>query len=291
MRKGRYKKNLMLESECPVFAEKFAPEIHFLLSQFSKGQLRDCEFVAEYFLTGLRILKPTSWKGSRLRPGSPTNALETFETFSLRGIPLSAQRTLSAWNRGLYHLQLFFDVPSTEVVLSLQSQGIRCVTCLVSEESLRSYVMNERDPLSFTLHDLIHADHFLQDPHQRQVQMGFSRWMRELWGSPELQVLLHDPDFASLFEYACADMNSHGAHLVKYLKAIFCQGGNEQLLLQLSAKSNRSEKFQKALKDLNTSLETTEHLALLQQELFLNGAATSQNQENHSVSFREFATT
>jgi hypothetical protein len=274
MRKGRYKKNFLPPEQCPEFAQIFAPQIQNPLRLFERNELSAAEFAAEYLFLAFRLLKPQSWKGARLQKGEAGSALDHFRKFSFRGVPLSANRSLLSWHQGVYQLQLFFEVPDTLTVLQMQSRGIRCVTCLVGSQELGRYVMQERDPISFTLHDLIHADHFLANPLQRQVQVGFSRWMRELYSQEKLRLALaQNPQLASQFEYACADMNSNGAHLVKYLKAIFCIQNHQDLLWNISRSSQVSAAFLAALEALNTPAETSAHLQLLQGELFLKGAS------------------
>jgi hypothetical protein len=267
MRKGRYKKNLLLESECPDFAQQMAPIAQNLKAQHQQNEISDAEFTAQFVLSAMKIIRPKDWKGSRLKAGEPQTALETFETFLLRGLPLSVNRSFKGWSDSSYPLKLFFEVPSIDQVLALQNNGVRCVTVLTETSELSSYVMQERDPVSFTLHDLIHADHFFRDPHQARVQVGFSRWLSELWSQKELRDRLErSQSFASQFEYACADMNSHGAHLVKYLKAIFCHHEQQEMLLSLTQSGTRSHQFHQALQALNTPEERTEHLAALERE-------------------------
>jgi hypothetical protein len=284
MRTGRYKKNILSPEQCPAFALAMRPLAQSLHQQWITKSISAPDLVAQFLFSGLQHLRPTTWKGSRLKPGLPTTALETLEVFSLRGIPLSAQKALVQWSRGLYPLKLFLGVPTTEEVLSLQNSGIRCVTVVLDEESLSQYVLNERDPLSFTLHDLIHADHFFHDPRQTRVQIGFSRWLTEMWKEPELRNILNrSPEFLAQFEYACADMNSHGAHLVKYLKAVFCQNQAEDLLLRIAARCRLSTAFLESLRVLNTTLETSTHLQILELE-FLKAGSQALLQTNIQLS-------
>jgi hypothetical protein len=276
MRKGRYRKNLLTEAECLAFARQIADVATELFQKHQTQQISDPELTARFVLASLKIIRPRDWFGSRIKSGTPATALETFEHFVLRGLPLSVNRSLIGWSKGQYPLQLFFEVPSIDKVLALQSQGVRCVTVLLQEQELSQYVMQERDPVSFTLHDLIHADHFFRDPRQAQVQIGFSRWLSELWAHQSLRDRLQESTkFAQQFEYACADMNSHGAHLVKYLKAIFCQNQQQDLLLQLASQGPRSPNFQSALDVLNTPNESSHHLQFLEEEFLQLGKSTN----------------
>ncbi len=286
MRQGRYKKNLLSPNDCPAFAARMEPLALRLQQRHAAQEISDPELVAQFVLSAMQLIKPGNWCGSRLQPGTPKDALETFDYFVLRGLPLSVNRSLQGWKTGTYPLRLFFGVPSIDQVLTLQSQGIRCVTVLLKRHELSSYVLQERDAVSFTLHDLIHADHFFRDPRQARVQVGFSRWLSELWLHQSIRDHLErSPAFARQFEYACADMNSHGAHLVKYLKAIFCQNQLQQLLLDLSHQGQRTHKFQRALQCLNTIDEQSDHLIALEEEFLALGSAPpdeTPNQTGHA---------
>jgi hypothetical protein len=214
-----------------------------------------------------------------------------------RGIPLSVHRSLLAWQKKQYRLHLCEHVPTTEEVLHWQTLGERCVTCVTDEALLSTHILGERDPLSFVLHDLIHADHFFQDPVMAQVQVGFSRLMQELIGQPAVQELRQqDEIFRREFDYGATDMNSHGAHLLKYLKAILvfalerhgiqnCGPWLEKLGQDLALPQEALAHFL----TLNTATENTRTFQELQDFLFLKGAAASQNQKDRGVMIGHFA--
>jgi hypothetical protein len=157
-------------------------------------------------------------------------------------------------------------------------------------------VLGERDPLSFVLHDLIHAQHFFKDPQMARVQTGFSRLMREIARLPEVARLLRtDAIFEREFSYGATDMNSHGAHLLKYLKAVavfaahrnkldpeaFCHGLFQGL--------DTPATIQLSWRRLNTTDETAEDFSVLQAFLFDQSRMSSHNDPEPllwSVSFR-----
>jgi len=272
MRKGRYKKNFLTPEQCPEFAREFSKALPTLESFDSQAA-----FVAEYVFRGLKILKPKEWKGARLPrtlfPQVPDKSLQVFSEFSLRGIPLSVNRSLIYWSMGQYPLKLFLEVPSTETILQMQSEGIRCVTCLLKPEELAQYVLNERDPLSFTLHDLIHADHFFRDSRQAKVQIGFSRWMLSLWSSSLAKdYFTQDKSFEKAIEYACSDMNTVGVHLIKYLKAILCRHQKDKGCEDILALGGFSKNFQMCFNTLNTPQEDSRGLYHMEEELFQKGS-------------------
>ncbi len=285
MRQGRYRKNFLKPEQLASYAAQFAPLIDQQRQAYLVGKSDAAEFVAAYVFLGLHCIRPKSWNGSR-RELDPLHKnlsfyLSHFAQFSMRGLPAAVNQSLLSWQQKIYDLKLFFVIPTTETLLKMQSQGIRCVTCLCQPEDLKNYVLEERDSLSFTVHDLIHADHFLRDPIQRQTQVGFSRWLLELWANPELQTQLRfNEKLQKDFEYACADMNSHGAHLLKYLKAIFCKAKQVELFFALSDSPDLSRGFIDAIRKLNTPQESSSDLALLQTALFERGQAPASQAEH-----------
>ena len=139
---------------------------------------------------------------------------------SLRSIPLAVTKSLWAWSVGNYPLILREDIPESAEVLEMQTRGQRCVSVLMKPAELRSFVEG-RDALAFTVHDLIHADHFFRDPEQAKAQIQFSRHLLKLGQRPELRLLIsEDSEFRNQWNYLISDMNSVPLHLFKTLKAM-----------------------------------------------------------------------
>nr|BFD66284.1 hypothetical protein HAGR004_13060 [Bdellovibrio sp. HAGR004] len=140
---------------------------------------------------------------------------------SWRSIPLSVPQSLMAWQAGRYPLLLCSYVPTPFEVLSLQTQGQRCVSMLQTLDEMQSFVEEGRDVLGFIVHDLIHADHFFADPVKAAAQIHFSQHLAVIYALPKIQEMLKtDEVFKSEFEYLMSDMNSFPLHLLKTLKAI-----------------------------------------------------------------------
>lgn len=147
--------------------------------------------------------------------------LSYFCSQSWRSIPLSVPQSLMAWQAGKYPLQLCSYVPTPFEVLSLQTQGRRCVSMLQTQDEMRSFVEEGRDVLGFIVHDLIHADHFFADPVKAAAQVHFSQRLAVVFALPKIQEMLKaDEVFKSEFEYLMSDMNSFPLHLLKTLKAV-----------------------------------------------------------------------
>lgn len=147
--------------------------------------------------------------------------LTYFCSQSWRSIPLSVAQSLMAWQAGKYPLQLFDYVPTPFEVLSLQTQGQRCVSMLQTQDEMQNFVEEGRDVLGFIVHDLIHADHFFADPAKAAAQVHFSQRLAVIFALPKIQEMLKaDAVFKSEFEYLMSDMNSFPLHLLKTLKAV-----------------------------------------------------------------------
>ncbi len=158
---------------------------------------------------------------SLLRFQRPDDLLTYFCSHSWRSIPLSVAQSLMAWESGLYPLRLLSYVPTPKEVLSMQTEGQRCVSMLQDLTEMQGFVEEGRDVLGFIVHDLIHADHFFADPAKARAQIEFSRHLLVVFGFREIQTMLQtDPVFKKEFEYLMSDMNSFPLHLLKTFKAV-----------------------------------------------------------------------
>lgn len=232
-RAGRFKKKLVSEvellQEAPLVMAKLAP--------FLKLNLSQSEFTACYILVYLSHRFPGSWLGSRqnvqkvcgtfltdlpfkfepniLKRLEGTETLqEIFANFALKSTPLAVNRAILEWSYGRYKCEHMFRIPSSAQVLEQQKQGRRCVTT-ITDSRMSTYILGERDALSFTMHDLIHADHFYHNNICYQGQLGFYG----LLASTIDYFDLSNEKFAAEFEYLIADMNAYAIHLMKCLKS------------------------------------------------------------------------
>lgn len=290
----------MTPEECQAWAKAFSPRLQEILFQRQQKSWSDAEFVARYlevgFATADLLNKGSKWQAPASL-AAHSGPLQIWSTNIFRGLPLSVHRSLLAWHQGFYPLHLCEHIPTTEEVLHWQTRGERCVTCVTDEALLATHILNERDPLSFVLHDLIHADHFFEDPVMAQVQVGFSRLMKQLIETTEVQSLRQqDETFCREFDYGATDMNSHGAHLLKYLKAIFVFAlerqeiqNTNQFLKSLFEKITLEQQVNESFLRLNSKEESTTDFQKLQDFLFLKGAAASQDQEHRGVVIGHFA--
>ncbi len=244
-RAGRFKKKLATEKEllieAPLIEAKMAP----VLDLFHKNRLSHSELTTIYLLFILIHRYPKLWLGSK-RPcmnihhkmnyslsdlhivWQPNiqkrlegihNLGELLNHFALKSTPETVSRSLLNWSNGSYGLELMFRIPSSLEVLAQQKMARRCVTVLTNIEKTNSYVLGERDPLSFTMHDLIHADHFYFHPECFEGQLDFYWFIDACMKDGDFDEHLKVSKFSSELDYLISDMNAYAVHLFKCLKA------------------------------------------------------------------------
>lgn len=224
--------------------------------------------ILDYEAAGLYILvfyfkwKPLKWIGSKktqknlhtrpfildlipnlkIKEARDHNLYSFFATYQLKHIPATAQMSLLRWADGIYPLIATRKLPSSLEVLNFQTQNKRVVSLLLPPPD--TYVLGERDPMSFVLHDLIHAYHFFENKEVRNEQLGFYQCMQKSLSHKILQEALLDAQFAKDFEYLISDMNSVSLHMCMSLKSIFLQYYLRQKLLPSNYKLNTEDKKQ-----------------------------------------------
>lgn len=234
-RAGRFKKKLVSENEllleAPVVRARLAP----FQELFASGKLTQAEFTAAYILVFLSHRFPGTWLGSGVMTKTPgiswrelpfefesnivkrlanVDSLMDIFSFALKSTPKTVNRALLEWHKGPYCLELMFGIPSPAKVLQQQKLGRRCVTA-ICDDRLSGYILGERDALSFTMHDLIHADHFYHNNICYEGQLGFYGLLDKTISYFDLS----NEAFAAEFEYVIADMNAYAIHLMKCLKS------------------------------------------------------------------------
>ncbi len=225
IRRNGYKKNFIHLEHLDQVSETIKSSLEEVYGRWQSKEISDSLLVAETVLLFLKTLRPKDFLGGPHRQWEPNRLLpeviQIFDCLSLRSIPLSVNRTLVHWSLKKYPLKLTFAPLTTLEIIDLQSQGIRCVTLPIDQKSLKTYILEERDPFSFILHDLIHADHFFRDPVQTEQQRSFSKLMSYHYRKNTLGFYFKENvEFKKQVDYLASDMNAHIIHFIKYLKAI-----------------------------------------------------------------------
>lgn len=152
---------------------------------------------------------------------SPQISIYEFcKTVRINPLPQAATRALYFFYVGHYPLEILCYEPRPLELLQFQIRGKRILTFNSNFQIWPTLKYGERDPLSFWLHDLIHAEHFFSDPINRQGQVGFYRFIQEILEHKILDSILLNADFNEAFSYLISDMNSHPIHLIKTFKAL-----------------------------------------------------------------------
>ena len=240
LRQRRYKRLLFSSADLSRLAPVWAERLASLECVWRTGALSEPEVAALYLLISLEIRCPGTWlvgpspshlkfstEGLKLKPWlavddrmkqwlpPDTTVAEVLSRFSLRGVRLAAREVLLRWLNGEMKLKLTDKVPSPQQMLSLQALGSRWVSVIFNEAALSTAVHDERDALSFLLHDLGHAAQFFSQPDYQRGQIGFYRLLQ----AANKQSLLdaparHDANWTARLNYLMADLNTHPAHFV-----------------------------------------------------------------------------
>jgi hypothetical protein len=197
--------------------------------------------------------KLNDWELEKLKDISASQLLKFY---NLKGIPLAVNRTMINWGLGLWKIELLTHIPSPRELLRLQVQNTRCVTLTTNHDDIHKLVLSARDPLSFVLHDLQHADHFFNQNESLKGQLGFYSLMEQVYDRPQLkQTLKENKKFKIEFEYVVSDMNAYVIHLFKCLKSAIIRADSDKsvpLFPQLLEWWNMPEKAAHAAHKLNT---------------------------------------
>jgi hypothetical protein len=147
---------------------------------------------------------------------------DLYEFYNLKGIPQAVNRTMLNWAQGIWKIELLTFIPSPRRLLRMQVQNTRCITLTTNHDEIDRLVLSSRDPLSFVLHDLHHADLFFNHQGSLKGQLGFYSLVDQIYDEPMIKKTLKtDEQFKTEFEYVVSDMNAYVIHLFKCFKSAF----------------------------------------------------------------------
>jgi hypothetical protein len=293
-RSGRFKKKLVgldfLINEAPLIENLMSP----LKDLLEERRITEAEFTGLYILTVLSHRFPGTWLGpkrktplfkghclnfdmsefkKRLEPNVQKRLCDThnlgdiFNNYSFRSTPLAVNRAILSWSMGEYGLELMFRIPTPQEVLGQQKFGKRCVTVLLEKERTSKFILGQRDALSFTMHDLIHADHFYHNNQCFLGQVGFYGLLDFCMTRGDFKELFKIPAYESEFDYLISDMNAYAIHLLKCFKSalIFYHGDKEKFFEGWLNSLTMTHEERVAFLTLNTEdYQTKNDIVLLQ---------------------------
>lgn len=214
-------------------------DISRLAVRFQEGELTPAEYAARYVLQwqlarhGNRLAQRRSRRDPKPdgaawfaelealpRTEAAVHLIHLIEDYDLRGVSRRVNVALAQWLRGAWPLTLLDRVPATHEVLHMQINGTRPVTVIADQARLLEPVEEKADAFAFVCHDLEHAWQFFHDPERHQAQRRFAEELARAIEQGVFSPYTADPEFARKFDYLAADMNTHVAHSLQYLRAI-----------------------------------------------------------------------
>lgn len=145
---------------------------------------------------------------------------EFLRTVRIKPLPAVAQKAMYFIFTKKYPITVLDYEPSPRELLQIQCEGRRIITFKNDFAEWPTKKFGHRDPLSFWLHDCIHAEHFFSQPDNFVSQLGFYKFVADAHEAECWPTLNENPHFEGDFSYLISDMNSHPLHLFKTLKAI-----------------------------------------------------------------------
>ena len=236
MGKFRYRKKFFESSTLPSLYHQSKDIISKIKFDLLGKKINPCEATAIFLIHFYLIFHPNlfgskrksvskvySWKLENLNYFSDQeftkfHPIQIFTLYHLRSCPLRINEILIRWFESNLPILLSPQDPSPMEMLRYQAKGIRTITLPFLKASYE--MKNDRDPLSFILHDLFHADRFFLNSEIYEGQISFYNKIIPILKTNELSDMLNNPEFKIDFNYLIADMNTHPEHQKKYLKAI-----------------------------------------------------------------------
>lgn len=193
----------------------------------------------------------TPWEKNKL---NSISGIELFTLFNLRGIPKSIHRAMVNWYEGKWKIEMLHIIPSAKQLLFMQVRNCRVLTLINDENRLTSHILGSRDPLSFALHDLMHADQFFNNIYSQKGQLGFYKWVAGQYDNKLLQKkLIEDKKFSVEFDYVVSDMNAYVIHLLKSFKSCFSRANADNIFIDICISSEIPLIIFELLKKINFS--------------------------------------
>lgn len=236
LRQKRFKPVLFSVEERSRVCAAFFSELEPFLRDWRAQLIQDVEIVAAYWTLALKHLRPRDYKVGRTPwahewrppdalaekvPTHPaTSYLQEISTYRYRSSPLGAHRLIQKWLSGQAQVLVLERIPDPYEILSWQCEGKRVVS-LITDPAGFVKDHEGRDPVSFLLHDLVHADQFFST-YYAELQ-AFYRLAKSAFESGKLDEVIENSESREAFEYLIGDMNSHPEHMKSYFGHILSE--------------------------------------------------------------------
>ncbi len=284
-RSGSYKKVLLNEVELKAKAPLIEAFVNKLKTEYESGKLTDQDFTTLYLLFFIKIkyqknylqaFKPIQsnthlpsildlaeglieFDEYEKKKLDKVSGLLLFTHFHLKGVPQSVARAMEHWYLNEWNIVLSFKIPSSKTLLKEQAQNKRILTLIVDQEKMTTLILGKRDPLSFAIHDLMHADQFFNNPISLKGQLGFYQYIAEHFEHPLLKNLVKtSPKFKEEFEYVVSDMNAYIIHLLKSFVSCFNRIDAEKELAQFFDETAIPNELKQKILNINKEILTAD---------------------------------
>lgn len=182
---------------------------------------------------------------------------EFLRTVKIKPLPEVLQRAMYFIFTQKYPITVLDYEPTPSELLQIQCEGRRIITFKNDYPNWPTKLFGKRDPLSFWLHDCIHAEHYFSQPEHFVSQLGFYKFVKSAHAASCWPEISEYPAFEGDFSYLISDMNSHPLHLFKTLKAItdiHFKAESVGIWDKVIETSSGSNEELNALRKLNTTL-------------------------------------
>ena len=237
-----------------------------------------------------RVLKFTNKNVSiRLKNMNLKTLFDLVNSFNLHSVPHSARFTLVKWYTSRdFNLKLFInEIPTSNQVLEMQANRQRCVSLIYNK--IDELIMAERDPLSFLLHDLVHAFKMFSNKCLLQSQVGFYKSILKLTKNTNFNDWLNNlrsnnKQFSENYDYLISDMNSHAKHLFFYFKTILINAIKDKYKIENGQMHGEATyEFNCIFEKILEIFEMSEVEKISARSILLNANETNTNIENNNT--------
>ncbi len=215
-----------------------------------KQKLSEAELTTLCLIPEMLQKKITFQKKPLLKTQKSKSAIMEFlRNYSWKGQSDRIRRSIYYWHEGHYPLVLWDQIPTPLELLKIQAEGKRVIT--VFKKSCDWKIFHHgKSAWDFTVHDLIHADHFFQNCDLRFGQIEFYQFILKNWN--EELVVSARQSCLEQFNYLIADMNSHPKHLYQTFSAICLMAWKNKIGIDLKSRLPKDEEalFQSELNHL-----------------------------------------
>lgn len=145
---------------------------------------------------------------------------EFLRKVKIKPLPEVAQKAMYFIFTKKYPITVLDYEPTPNELLHIQCEGRRIISFKNDYQNWPRQTFGQRDPLSFWLHDCIHAEHYFSQPEHFLSQLGFYKFVAHAYKAKCWPQTPDNQGFERDFSYLISDMNSHPLHLFKTLRAI-----------------------------------------------------------------------